>query len=128
MRRIKAVLGGTVMVMTIGACSTDEEPQASAASSTTTAAPRVLPDGTQATPAQDAYLDAVEPHLSEAKASDVLGVLQSGQDGVCGVWLHPSDPSTQQQAIQLLLQTSDYNQTEATAIATAAAQHLCPEK
>lgn len=120
----------TAVVIALAGCGTSDADEGAPVAPAPAAedAPRVLPGGATATPAQDAYLDAVEPHLSQEKASDILTVLQSGEDGVCGVWLHPSDPATQQQAIELLISSSGYNQTEATVIAAAAAEHLCPGK
>ena len=45
-----------------------------------------LPDGTEATPEQAAYLAQVTPYLTGDKAPDVLAVLSSGQAGVCDLW------------------------------------------
>lgn len=87
--------------------------------------PRTLANGETATVEQETYLQAVEPHLSDQAAADTLAVLSAGQS-VCTVWLHPED--SQQQAIAQLMSASGYNQTEATAIAQAASDHLCPGK
>lgn len=113
-----AIIGGTLIVT----AGSDPAPASEVADV------QDLPDGTTPTPGQSAYLQAVNPSLTPEHAADVLAVLGSGEDGVCGVWLHPSDPATQAQAVQMLMSSSGYNQTEATVIARAAAEHLCPDK
>lgn len=111
-----AIIGGALLLRDGGS-----EP----AAAETTSESRTLPDGSTATGEQDAYLDAVEPHLTDDNAGDVLAVLDDGES-VCTIWLHPAD--SQSQAIQSLIQASGYNETEATVIARAAADHLCPGK
>lgn len=119
-------IAAVVALIAAAAACGQPEGTASEPEGASAAAPRELPDGTTATAAQDAYLDAVEPHLSPARASDVLDVLSSGEDGVCGVFRDPSDPAAQVQAVELLMDASGYNLTEATVIARAAGEHLCP--
>lgn len=130
--RAALIIGGSLVVAALIALVAvlltrgDDDP-AAPTSSSGQEQPRTLPDGTTATAAQDAFLDAVEPHLSPAKAGDILGVLSSGES-FCTIYLEPSDPAIQAQGAQSLRANSGYNETEATAIVTAAAEHLCPGK
>ncbi|MCF6745336.1 hypothetical protein E9529_13875 [Blastococcus sp. KM273128] len=120
--RVRLILLAAIP-LALTACSSED------ASETAPASPEVLtlPDGTEATAAQQAYLDQVQPHLSPANENDTLGVLDSGEISVCGIWKNPSSLEARAQAVPMLLDAG-YDRTEATVIYDAAVEHLCPEK
>lgn len=110
-------------VLTLAGCGSD--PVETVVDTAPVTAPVTLPDGSEATPQQTAYLAQVEPYLTADNATDVLGVLSAGQVDVCDLWRDPV--ASKPIATQMLIE-SGYNQTEATAIHAAAVTHLCPEK
>lgn len=81
-----------------------------------------MPKTQQISPEQ-LYLDDVLPHLSPDREHDLEGLIDAGQNGVCGVWSDPA--ASRPAAIDLLLRTEPYSLTEATAIYESAVEHLC---
>ena len=79
---------------------------------------------TQQLSPEQRYLDAVWPHLSPDREHDAEAVLDAGINGVCGVWSDPA--ASRANSINLLMETSFYSLTEATAIHEAAVEFLCP--
>lgn len=122
---MRAALLAAVLLLLAG-CGGFDPP--AVAGTPTSAAPSALPDGRVPTPEQQAFLDEVLPQLSEDHAADVLRVLEDGES-VCTVFLHPTDPTAQQQAVGMFTQQDfGWTETEAWVVVRAAPKHFCPDK